>query len=221
MKLTCISDTHGRHELITVPDADMILHAGDCTNTGTTEQIIEFCEWYGKLPHKYKVLIAGNHDWGFERDKDKHQKICEDNGIIYLQDSGCEIEGIKIWGSPQTPEFCDWAFNCWRSQRIADLAYYNRYDFIGKYWDMIPEDTDILLTHGPPYDILDKCRSGHVGCELLAKKIEDSGIKYHIFGHIHEGRGEFFDGVTKYINAASLDGEYQPRCIENGVYEYK
>ena len=115
MKFVCISDTHNQHEKLTVPDADIVIHSGDVTGSGSTRQIREFCEWYGELPHKHKILIAGNHDWGFEKDYKKHKQICDDNGITYLQDSGCEIDGIKFWGSPQTPEFFNWAFNCWRT----------------------------------------------------------------------------------------------------------
>ena len=217
MRFTCISDTHGRHKLLKIPDADVIFHSGDCTGRGRESEIVEFLEWYGKLPHKYKVLIAGNHDFGFETDKEKYKKIAEDNGIIYLQDSGCEIEGIKIWGSPQTPEFCNWAFNCWRTKEeyLDNMTY----DYIGKYWAMIPEDTDILMTHGPPFGILDHCHGGHVGCEKLRDKILEIKPKYHIFGHIHEGRGVEDYGDTKYINASSLDGSYNPYYEIGEVWE--
>ena len=204
------------HEL-DIPDADMIIHTGDSTGTGTTKQIREFCEWYGSLPHKHKILIAGNHDWGFEQNRDKHQKIAEENGIIYLQDSGTEIDGIKIWGSPQTPEFCNWAFNCWRTEQMRDLD--SRYEYIGKFWDMIPEDTDILLTHGPPYDIMDKCPRP-VGCEILRKKVLEIKPQFHIFGHIHEGKGTLKMNETMFINASSLDGGYYPYPEDINVYDY-
>ena len=226
MKFTCISDTHGKHDLLKIPDADVIFHSGDCTGRGRESEIVEFLEWYGKLPHKHKVLIAGNHDFGFESNKERYKKIAEDNGIIYLQDSGCEIEGIKIWGSPQTPEFCDWAFNCWRTEKLAELS--DRYEYIGKFWDMIPDDTDILITHGPPYDIMDKCPNP-VGCVELRKKILEIKPKFHIFGHIHEGAGhllhdymdpEITDLDTMFINASSLDGRYIPYPWENNVYDY-
>lgn len=234
MKFTVISDTHNQHDHIKVSDADMIIHAGDCTSTGTTRQIREFCEWYGSLPHKYKILVAGNHDWGFEKDRKKHQKICEDNGIIYLQDDGVEIEGIKIWGSPQTPEFCDWAFNCWRNEKEyawdrQQGNYGKGYDCITKYWDMIPDDTDIIVTHGPPYDVLDKCPNP-VGCEELRRRVVDIEPKFHIFGHIHEGRGHVIHDYvdpeltyldTMFINAAVLTGSYYPYGEATDVFSYE
>jgi Icc-related predicted phosphoesterase len=231
-----ISDTHNMHLEIEryIPKADIIFHTGDCTGTGTTKQIREFCEWYGSLPHKHKILIAGNHDWGFEKDRAKHEKICEDNGIIYLQDSSVTIEGIKIHGSPQTPEFCNWAFNCWRNEKEytwdRQQGHYGKgYECITKYWDMIPKDTDVLLTHGPPYDILDKCPRP-VGCEELRKKVMEIEPKFHIFGHIHESAGELFHDWTDpeiehldtfFINAARLDGMYQPLHYATNVYDYE
>jgi len=240
MKLTfvSISDTHNQHEYLVIPDADLIIHSGDATGTGTQKQVREFCEWYGNLPHKHKILIAGNHDWLFQEEPEKARKYCEDNGIIYLEDSGCEIEGIKFWGSPQTPEFCNWAFNCWRTEEewlndklLKDETFeykghtfgrnhgYKGYDFIGKYWDMIPEDTDFLITHGPPKGILDLCQSGNVGCDLLLEKVKEIKPKFHQFGHIHETRGEIEeDGIT-FINASSLDGGYKPYIYDIQVRE--
>lgn len=220
MEFVCISDTHNHHRNLNIPYADMIIHTGDCTGRGEKWAIEEFCEWYGKLPHQFKVLIAGNHDFGFENNNDECREICRKNGIIYLQDEGTEIEGIKIWGSPQTPEFFDWAFNCWRTKadvKRNDLYGYD-YKFIGDFWKLIPEDTDILLTHGPPHGILDKCPDS-VGCEELLKKIKEIKPKYHIFGHIHEGRGvEEIDNTT-FINASSLDGRYKSTYPDPEVFK--
>lgn len=216
-----ISDTHNRHEEIDVPNADIVFHAGDSTGTGTTRQIREFAEWFGKLPHKHKILIAGNHDWGFQYRFEECKQICEDNGIIYLQDSGCEIEGIKIYGSPYTPEFCDWAFNCWRTEKQKDLDYgpYNKgYEYIGKFWDMIPLDTDIVLTHGPVYDILDDVFGRKVGCEVLKKKIEEIKPSYHICGHIHCAVGDEKYGETQYINASTSGENYKPNGNEIKIW---
>lgn len=217
----CISDTHNSHEKISVPKADIVIHAGDMTGVGTTKQIREFCEWYGKLPHKHKILIAGNHDWGFEKDYRKHKQICIDNGIIYLQDSSCEIDGIKFHGSPQTPEFCSWAFNCWRTEKQEELNYGRygpQYVWIGKFWKMIPEDTDVLVTHGPPYEILDSVYGKNVGCEELLKKVKEVNPKYHVFGHIHCDVGELIEDETTFINAACLGEDYKPNNQEIKVY---
>lgn len=223
MKFVAISDTHNQHSKLELPEADVIIHAGDCTGTGTTKQIKEFCEWYGSLDYKYKILVAGNHDWGFEENPRKHRAICEENNIIYLQDSGCEIMGVNIWGSPQTPEFCDWAFNCWRTEEEwlvdrQDDILGKGYDFIGKYWDKVPANTDILVTHGPAYGILDKCPNS-VGCELLLEKIKEISPSYHIFGHIHEGSGSIEKDGTVFVNASALDGRYQVIGKEFKVWE--
>ena len=209
----------------------MVIHAGDCTGRGTTREIVEFCEWFGNLPHKYKILIPGNHDWGFEKDRKKHQKIAEDNGIIFLHDSEIIIEDIKIYGSGHTPEFCNWAFNCWRTM---DEVKYNgrygpKYDYIGTHWRKIPKDTDVLITHGPPKWILDDCGE-NVGCEELRKKVMEINPKFHIFGHIHESRGtlhkdwsdpeiEHLD--TFFINASSLNGSYYPIQQVADVYDFE
>jgi Icc-related predicted phosphoesterase len=137
--------------------------------------------------------------------------------VIYLQDEGCEIDGIKIWGSPQTPEFFNWAFNCWRS--VNEFMDDPKYDYIGKYWAMIPKDTDILLTHGPPHGIMDMCPQS-VGCEKLKEYIFGKiKPKYHIFGHIHEGRGEEIHEGIQFINASSLDGRYNPIEEIAGVWD--
>ena len=218
---TCISDTHNKHQSLDIPDADMIIHAGDATGRGTTEEISLFCKWYGALPHKRKILIAGNHDWGFEKDRAKHQEIAGENGIIYLQDDWIEIDGLRIHGSPQTPEFCNWAFNCWRTEYEAEVnknGYHGDYDYIGDHWKKIPDNLDILITHGPPYMILDYCGQ-HVGCEELLKKVKEVKPKFHIFGHIHEGMGEEELNGTHFINASSLDGVYNEYGHKIKVYE--
>jgi len=208
MKICLISDTHNRHNDINIPESDMIIHAGDCTNTGTTKQIREFCEWYGNLNQKYKILIAGNHDWGFEKDILKHKRICEDNGIVYLQDSSITIENLNIHGSPQTPEFCDWAFNCYRSnsEKVRMMVHYKKnYPVIDQFWNDIPFDTDILITHGPVYNILDECFGKNVGCEELERRVNELDIKAHICGHIHHSYGHVLKNSTHYFNAAQVN----------------
>jgi len=224
---TSISDTHGRYlDLPEIPEADIIIHAGDCTNTGTIKQIREFCEWYGSLPHEYKILIAGNHDWGFQDHNKIARKICKENGIIYLQDEYTTIKGIKIHGSPQTPEFCNWAFNCWKSEFERDSSVFpEKYELIEKYWDMIDKDVDILVTHGPAYKIMDECPNGYrAGCELLLKKIQEIKPKFHICGHIHGGRGHELDSrvsETFFINAASLGEDYKPFYFGATVFDFE
>jgi Icc-related predicted phosphoesterase len=207
MKVICISDTHNKHrelnedlkEIECNPDETIIIHAGDCTNVGKDYELLNFLDWFGGLPYKYKIFIAGNHDFYFEDNNDIPQKY-KDNGIIYLMDQMVEVEGLKIYGSPWQPRFYDWAFNVNRGEEIA------------KKWAGIPEGLDILVTHGPAFGILDDTVNGmRVGCEELYKKIFEVKPKYHICGHIHYGYGmRELDGVT-FINASSLGESYYYR----------
>jgi len=206
IKIVTISDTHGQHHKLDIPEGDMIIHAGDSTPNGKHDDIEEFLKWYGDLNYGIKILIAGNHDWGFEREPEKYkQEIMDSYGITYLNDSGCKFNGLNIWGSPVQPEFCNWAFNKKRTR-----------DSIGKHWDLIPKNTDILITHGPPALILDKCQYGghNAGCGLLWNKIQEIKPVLHVFGHIHEGRGVVVDDKSgspiTYCNSSSLDLHYRP-----------
>jgi Icc-related predicted phosphoesterase len=201
MKIVCISDTHNCNELIDVPEGDVLIHAGDATTVGNVEQITAFNNWFSNLPHKYKIFVAGNHDWLFETDNRFARTLLSDS-IIYLQDSSVEIEGLKIYGSPWQPRFYDWAFNL---NRGAELA---------AKWKLIPADTDILITHGPPHGILDEVErqfwTENTGCEELRKRVEIVKPKLHVFGHIHCGYGEKEEFGVKFVNASNCDEEYQP-----------
>jgi Icc-related predicted phosphoesterase len=199
MKIVAISDTHGLHQSICLPEGDLLIHAGDLSKRGLKTEVEDFLNWFSAQPHRYKVFIAGNHDFFFEKeDTDVIQKLIPDN-IIYLNDSAAMIEGLKIWGSPIQPLFYDWAFN---RQRGADIK---------KHWDLIPADADILLTHGPAHGILDLTMDyRNVGCEELLKKIEAVKPKYHICGHIHEAHGVLEKEGTTFINASLLNVHYRP-----------
>jgi len=197
MKIIVISDTHNKHHNINMPDGDMIICAGDITNCGNIKDVISFKNWINKFNHKYKVVIAGNHDFCFEKNRSLCVSVLDD--IIYLEDQLITIEGINIYGSPWQPRFFDWAFNLDRGEPLK------------KVWEKIPEFTDILITHGPPKDILDKCeRDNRVGCEELIKVINKIKPKYHIFGHIHEGYGIIKNNDTTFINASICDYRYNP-----------
>ena len=209
MKLTIISDTHNKHKYITddLPGGDLLLHAGDLSSMGYEHEVREFASWYNKLNgYHHKVFIAGNHDWGFQNNVEKVKEIVDFyEGITYLQDqlhttqdeNGTEV---KIWGSPWQPEFYNWAFNLPRNGEELKAK-----------WDMIPEDVDILITHGPAWGILDDVegrRGDHLGCELLTERIKQIKPKIHICGHIHTGYGHYYDGHTHYFNAAVLNERY-------------
>jgi len=211
MKITFISDTHNKHEDLILDTGDILVHCGDLTHRGSRKDVLKFAKFIAKQKFKHKIVIAGNHDFCFEDDrKEEAQAYFTDHGIIYLNDSGAEIDGIKFWGSPIQPEYHDWAFNKKRGEEIK------------KHWDYIPEDTDILITHGPPYGILDRCHNGEsVGCEELLKRVREIAPQIHAFGHIHEDYGVKDLHGTKFINASSLNIKYEyqnpPISIQVGV----
>jgi Icc-related predicted phosphoesterase len=198
VKFVAIADTHGKHKELSLPAGDVLIHAGDISMKGDESEILDFLDWFKDQKHQYKVLVAGNHDFYFEREAEKQiQKIIPQN-IIYLNDSGTTINGINIWGSPITPWFFNWAFNRHRGEPIK------------RHWDLIPHDTDILITHGPVLKILDKTiKNQYAGCEDLLNKIRDIMPKVHICGHIHEAYGAMNHPEIKFINASVLNEKYE------------
>lgn len=189
LTIVCVSDTHGTHRELTVPDGDVLLFAGDLSNHGFPEDVSEFDDWLGTLPHPHKVVICGNHDFTFERDPaDARRRI---RHATYLQDSGVEVAGLKVWGSPWQPRFFDWAFNLDRGPDIAAK------------WALIPDDTDVLITHGPPAGILDRTSRGEAaGCVDLLWRVQELKTKLHLFGHIHEAAGVVETPDTLFVNAS-------------------
>lgn len=198
MKITTISDTHGLHHQLNLVGSDLLIHAGDVCNRGTYKEALDFISWFSKQDYTYKVFIAGNHDFFFEKCTNEEIKNLLPENVHYLNDTGIEIEGVKIWGSPVTPTFMNMAFNRMRGATIAN------------HWSQIPNDVDILITHGPPFGILDKTfQNLNVGCHDLLISIEKELPKYHIFGHIHESFGIFKNEKTTFINTSSVDFNYK------------
>lgn len=198
MKFLAISDTHGQHQNLNLEAADCLIHAGDVSKKGDGHEVEDFLDWFESLDYQYKIFIAGNHDWYFEKQSAAVIKKRIPENVIYLNDSGVEIEGLSIYGSPVQPFFFNWAFN---RQRGEDIA---------QHWKLIPPNTDILITHGPPYGILDETfRKEKVGCEELIKKVEEIQPKVHIFGHIHEAYGQVQKGETLFVNASVVNLAYQ------------
>ena len=203
MNITCISDTHNQHNNIPskyLTGGDCIIHSGDMTGRGSRGEVETFLAWYNELPYTHKILIAGNHDFFFEEapEYEIEAVLAKYPNIIYLNDSGVEIEGIKIWGSPVQPWFYNWAFN----RKGTEIC---------KHWDLIPLDTDILITHGPAKGYLDLTLHGDVtGCPYLLEKISEmTNLKLFVHGHIHEayGRVDFPDGGV-FLNASVLNARY-------------
>lgn len=196
MRIVCLSDTHGLHDQVDVPDGDILLHAGDLTGRGRLEELAAAADWVRSLPHAHKVLIAGNHDFCLEQQPEKARALLE--GLTYLQDDLCVCAGLKIYGSPWQPWFHDWAFNLRRGEPLR------------KTWAKIPEDTDIVITHGPPQGILDRCFDGRpVGCQDLLERLQVVRPRLHLFGHIHEAYGQQQVGETLYVNASSCTLQYR------------
>jgi len=219
MKIAMISDTHTKHNewydnlsddiKYDFDSADVIIHAGDFTNVGSQHDVMVFLSWFEDRPNKHKICIAGNHDFFFDfnRPLDHKQPIARTQddiddvlalfpGVTYLEDSAIVIDGVKFYGSPITKWFYDWAFN----ERPGDA--------INKYWDMIPEDTNVLITHGPPFGICDELDEGSVGDGDLLHAIDRVKPDVHVFGHIHEGYGMKMVNDTTFVNCSSLTGDY-------------
>jgi len=225
-KIVMISDTHMRHNALTgkIPECDLLIHAGDMTGRGEFEDVMATYEWLEEQPARNIVTIPGNHEKGMERDLDRYlAEIKKRHPAIHvLIDQTVEIEGIKVHGSPITPWFYDWAWNRSRGPN-GDVHYYSgktkSSTSIYPHWDLIPDDVQILVTHGPPAGIRDIVYAfdgvtvrDQVGCQYLMETIEKrlKSLKLHVFGHIHGSSGVTMrDGVT-YVNASICDEQYYP-----------
>lgn len=200
MQICCISDTHERHTEVEIPPCDLLLHAGDITGIGSPQALMKFNSWCQSLVDKQIVrkiiCIAGNHDFLFERDPEQARSLL--TAPAYLQDSGVEWEGHHFWGTPWQPWFYDWAFNL-RTEEELDQKF-----------QLIPSDTDVLLSHGPPHGILDRTTHGDsVGSTALLRRIKEITPKLVVFGHIHEAYGKYEEDQITYVNASICDVHYR------------
>lgn len=202
MKIVTLSDIHTYWNEVEIPEGDVLVVAGDMTGTGTYSQLKDFNEWVGTLPHKHKIVVAGNHDWGFQRGfLDTYPDLT--SNYTYLQDEEYKIDGVVFYGTPWQPEFCKWAFNLERGEPLAEK------------WSKIPDYTDVLITHGPPKGILDYSRpidgtSVGFGCEDLLKRVKEVQPVYHIFGHIHGSYGKKEIDGTTFVNTSICTEAYKP-----------
>jgi Icc-related predicted phosphoesterase len=189
-----------------VPEGDILVHSGDLTNVGEMREIIEVGNWFRELSTRFQFIVycAGNHYWMFQRNRSMALELMnlDPEKVIYLEDSATTVMGLKVYGSPVQPTFFDWAFNVDRGPAIK------------RYWDLIPEDLDVLITHGPPMGIGDQSvpwiGSKHLGCEELMAAVERTKPKIHAFGHIHGGRGQTKYENTLFLNAAICNEAYSP-----------
>jgi len=205
MKIVCISDTHMKHDRLIVPDGDVLIHCGDiCFSRsndfrGQIDDINIFIHWLKSLPHKHKILVAGNHDVVMEEYPLLADKMLQ--GITYLRDEAVTIDGITFYGTPWQPIFGHWGFN--RSPEILKIKYAE-----------IPMNVDVLITHCPPLGVLDMAHNEYCGSYELLSRVTETKPRYHVFGHIHENGERAQKGArTIFVNCSVLDNEY------NLVYE--
>lgn len=196
-RIIAISDLHNLYRTFDTSTntwkADIIICAGDMTS-GRVSQVIDFLEWYSSLDIPHKILIAGNHDWSFQEwGYEDSYRLCKEYGIEYLENTSCEILGLKFFGSPFSNQFYNWAFMTNEKE-------------LSKIYSKIPEDTDIIISHGPPYKILDftydQCNAGS---KSLKERIPKLNVKACIFGHIHESFGYKKVNEIHYYNVSSYN----------------
>ena len=196
MKIVCVADTHMEENKIDIPECDILIYAGD-NDIRTLNHLEQLNRWFYNQSAKHKICVGGNHDFYLE--KLNYHMVCDIlNNCNYLFNNSIKVEGLKIWGSPYSPLFNDWAFMR-PDHGLANI------------WAKIPEDTDIVVTHCPPYEILDKVEIGNrnVGSFSLLERIKKIKPKLHVFGHIHECYGIYKDTNTIYVNASQMTSTYQ------------
>ncbi len=195
MKIALFSDTHALHGQINIPDADILIFAGDMTHCRTAQDVSGFNRFLGGLPHKHKIVVGGNHDHMLACDQEKAKFLLTE--ATYLLDDFVVISGITIYGAPWQPIF---------NHRACDAFALPRGKALKEKWDMIPSSVDILVTHAPPAGILDQDGPVSHGCSDLTAAVAVLKPKYHIFGHIHNHHGMIKHGSTSYINC-NVQGE--------------
>jgi Icc-related predicted phosphoesterase len=197
MRVVFFSDTHEKHRQVTIPDGDLLIFGGDCTDIGLKSAFLDFCAWFFSLPHRYKVFIRGNHEtWSNEIFTDDVKRILPPN-VWYLEDELITIEGITIYGTNFHP-----------SLHAFDPA--DRPGIRREHWSKIPPKMDILMTHAPPHGILDLNYNGtNAGCSELLDVIQRIEFRYHLFGHIHEAAGVDRSGRKTFVNGSLLNRENQ------------
>lgn len=189
MKIALFSDTHALHGQITVPDADMLIFAGDMTHCRTARDVSDFNDFLKHLPHRHKIVVGGNHDLLLARSLRKARGLLSE--AVYLLDESVVIGGITIYGSPWHP---------WFNDRACDAFALPRGKTLREKWNRIPLGVDILVTHTPPVGILDQDGPLAHGCSDLSEAVARVQPRYHVFGHIHNCHGMLKCGPTTYIN---------------------
>lgn len=195
VRIVLISDTHGEHRSLHVPDGDVLIHAGDFTLFNKSRASVrDFNQWLFELPFCRKLVIPGNHEFKFVDTRWRHLI----SAATFLLNEGVELDGIRTWGSPLTPS----NFSSFGATSDADC---------GRIFSRIPTGTDLVITHGPPHGILDiaEIENGHQGCPLLLSAIRRVRPALHVFGHIHQSYGMASVNGTVFVNAALGGPEYR------------
>lgn len=201
MRIVAVADTHLFHDGYVVPDGDVFVHAGDLCRAGNLRELRIAARWIAALPHRHKVIVAGNHDWAFA--VAPQQARAELAGMHYLEDGEVVIEGVRFYGSPWQPVFLDWAFNLPRGPALAAV------------WAKIPRGVDVLITHGPPEGFGDRtAHTRRTGCADLRARVAEVEPRLHLFGHIHEDGGVWRDGATTFANVTSWECERAPTVFD-------
>jgi Icc-related predicted phosphoesterase len=219
MKIVALSDTHLKTDSLSVPDGDVLIHAGDALNSGSQEEFLRFFNWFSSLPHKRKIYVPGNHDWFTFDHYGLALAMLRERDINILVDQELVIENVRFYGTPWVPEYCGWA---WMLDEL-ELA--------GPYGE-IPEKTDVLISHGPPRGFLDKTFRGEsVGSFVLLEAIKRTKPTLIICGHVHEGAiqgdGEGHDyiyhddGSVTHIANVSIVNKYYDPVYEPKVFQLK
>jgi Icc-related predicted phosphoesterase len=208
LRLVIISDTHGLHRQVQLPEGDVLIHCGDFMNSGLSlPEIVSFDVWLSQQPHRHRLVIPGNHDIAFERAR--HIALPQLMHATYLEETSVTIEGVKFYGCPYTPAFFNWAFMENRNSKE-----------MRRHWiKAFHEQPDVLISHGPPFGILDQNKQTssryyeagepHLGCEEMMRAMPFIHPKINCFGHIHSSHGSFEQDGTQFINASQIDEDYR------------
>jgi Icc-related predicted phosphoesterase len=199
MRIVAVADTHLFHDELVIPDGDVFIHAGDLCRGGDLDELRVAADWITSLPHRHKVVVAGNHDWAFDRDRAAARALF----ATYLEDSEVTLEGVRFYGSPWQPAFNEWAFNLPRGAALAAK------------WSLIPTGIDVLVTHSPPGGLGDRPPVGsRAGCADLRARVAEVAPRLHLFGHIHQDGGAWREGATVFANVTTWECERGPTVID-------
>jgi predicted phosphohydrolase len=203
MRIVAVADTHTfEADLGLIPDGDVFIHAGDLCRGGRLDELRVVASWLHSLPHRHKIVVAGNHDWCFVRERQSARDILG-AGLTYLDDSGTAIDGVRFWGSPWQPTYNDWAFNLPRGEALASK------------WSLIPTGTDVVITHGPPFGIGDDSGDPiRQGCEELLLAVRHVRPLLHLFGHIHQHGGFWREGDICFANVTCWECVRGPTVLD-------